>query len=102
MPGSIAPSRIFYVPAVFISLPSALAAAARWTGLMCEASPNKAVSTAASSVNARVLFLLHHLGHLLAHLAYTSWEARAAHLVALMRLVLLQERHTGSQQKCNG
>src|SRR5262245_15307437 len=37
----------------FISLPSALAAAARWTGLMCEASPNTAASTAASSVNAR-------------------------------------------------
>jgi hypothetical protein len=29
-------------------MPSALAAAARWTGLMCEVSPNKAVSTAAS------------------------------------------------------
>src|SRR5262245_56815106 len=36
----------------FISLPSALAAAARWTGLMCVASPNTAVSTAASSVKA--------------------------------------------------
>ena len=41
-----------------------------------------------------LLFLLHHLVHLLAHLVYTSSEACAAHLVALMPLVLLQKRHT--------
>jgi hypothetical protein len=42
-----------YVVLFRSSLPRALAAAARWTGVMCAESPNTAVSTAASSVKPR-------------------------------------------------